>query len=450
MKQDIQIFNLIKEEEERQKSGLELIASENYVTDAVMEAMGSICTNKYAEGYPGKRYYGGCEVVDKIEQLAIDRIKQIYDAEWANVQPHSGAQANMAVIMACLKPGDTFMGLDLSQGGHLTHGSPVNASGILYHAVPYGLNPRTGFIDYDKMEELAIENKPKLIIGGASAYSREWDYERMRAIADKVGAILWIDMAHTAGIIAAGLLKNPVKYAHIVTSTTHKTLRGPRGGIILIGKDFDDPQGRTTPKGEIKKMSQVLDSTVFPGVQGGPLEHVIAAKAVCFYEAMQEEYKEYQQQVLANAKKMCEEFIGKGYKIVSGGTDNHLMLIDLRGKFEEVTGRIAEKELEKACITLNKNMVPFDTRSPFQTSGVRIGTPAITSRGFVEKDMVEIVKLIDTVLTSCSEHMDALSVKKGEILSDAQKESLAEHNAVLESVRKKVNQMTHGVPLNKY
>lgn len=450
MKEDLQIFDLIRKERARQQSGLELIASENYVTDEVMQAMGSICTNKYAEGYPGKRYYGGCVVVDQIEQLAIDRLKQIYGACWANVQPHSGAQANMAVTMAILKPGDTFMGLDLSMGGHLTHGSPVNASGILYHPVPYGLNPETGRVDYDEMERKALECKPKLIIGGASAYSREWDYARMRAIADKVGAVLWIDMAHTAGLIAAGLLENPVKYAHIVTSTTHKTLRGPRGGIILIGKDFPDPQGRTTPKGEVKMMSAVLDSSVFPGVQGGPLEHVIAAKAVAFFEAMQPEYVQYQKQVIANAQAMCAEFIGRGYKVVSDGTDNHLMLIDLRSKFPEVTGRIAEKELEKADITLNKNMVPFDTRSPFQTSGVRIGTPAITSRGFVQKDMVDIVALIDTVLTSCSEHAAALSLKKADTPTPAQVAELEAHAKVLEQVAKQVHQMTAGVPLNKY
>jgi len=450
MKEDLQIFDLIKKEKNRQQNGLELIASENYVTEEVLQAMGSICTNKYAEGYPGKRYYGGCVVVDQIEQLAIDRVKQIYGACWANVQPHSGAQANMAVTMAILKPGDTFMGLDLSMGGHLTHGSPVNASGILYNPVAYGLNPETGRVDYDEMERKALECKPKLIIGGASAYSREWDYERMRAIADKVGAVLWIDMAHTAGLIAAGLLKNPVKYAHIVTSTTHKTLRGPRGGIILMGEDFPDPQGRTTPKGEVKMMSAVLDSSVFPGVQGGPLEHVIAAKAVAFFEAMQPEYKEYQQQVIANAAAMCEEFINRGYKVVSGGTDNHLMLIDLRGKFPEVSGRIAEKELEKADITLNKNMVPFDSRSPFQTSGVRIGTPAITSRGFVEKDMADIVALIDTVLTSCAGHVGELSLKKADTPTPAQIAGLEAHAKVLENVAKAVHQMTAGVPLNKY
>lgn len=448
MKQDLQIFDLIKKEKERQSQGLELIASENYVSNQVMEAMGSICTNKYAEGYPGKRYYGGCEVVDQIEQLAIDRLCQIYGAAYANVQPHSGAQANLAVEMAILNPGDTFMGLDLSQGGHLTHGSPVNASGILYHAVAYGLNPETGRIDYDKMEETAKECRPKLIIGGASAYSREWDYARMRKIADEVGAILWIDMAHTAGLIAAGLLENPVKYAHIVTSTTHKTLRGPRGGIILMGKDFDDPQGRTTPKGEVKKMSQILNSSVFPGVQGGPLEHVIAAKAVAFYEALQPEYKEYQKQVIANAKAMCSKFISKGYKVVSGGTDNHLMLIDLRTRFPEVTGKVAENELVKADITVNKNMVPFDSRSAFQTSGVRIGTPAVTSRGFVEKDMEDIVELIDTVLASAASHIGAITAK-GE-RSEEQKAEMEAHQAVLEDVRRKVHMMTSGRPLNRY
>ena len=450
MKQDLQVFDLIRKERDRQASGLELIASENYVSNYVMEAMGSICTNKYAEGYPGKRYYGGCQVVDQIEQLAIDRLCKIYGAEYANVQPHSGAQANMAVIMACLQPGDTFMGLDLSQGGHLTHGSPVNASGILYKAVAYGLNPDTGLIDYDDMEAKALEHKPKLIIGGASAYSREWDYERMRAIADKVGALLWIDMAHTAGLIAAGLLKNPVQYAHIVTSTTHKTLRGPRGGIILMGKDFDNPWGLTTPKGVLKKMSQILDSSVFPGVQGGPLEHVIAAKAVAFYEAMQPEYVEYQKQVIANAQAMCKAFLDRGYHVVSGGTDNHLMLIDLRNKFPEVSGRVAEKELEKADITLNKNMVPYDSRSPFQTSGFRIGTPAVTSRGFVEKDMEDIVDLIDTVLSSCSDHIAALTLKKGEEPTAEQEASLYEHRAVIEKVAAKVHQMTAGYPLNKY
>ena len=448
MKQDLQIFDLIKKEKERQSQGLELIASENYVSNQVMEAMGSICTNKYAEGYPGKRYYGGCEVVDQIEQIAIDRLCEIYGAEYANVQPHSGAQANLAVEIAILNPGDTFMGLDLSQGGHLTHGSPVNASGILYHAVAYGLDPETGRVDYDKMEATAKECKPKLIIGGASAYSREWDYARMRKIADEVGAILWIDMAHTAGLIAAGLLENPVKYAHIVTSTTHKTLRGPRGGIILMGKDFDDPQGRKTPKGEIKKMSQILNASVFHGIQGGPLEHVIAAKAVAFYEALQPEYKEYQKQVVANAKAMCNKFISKGYKVVSGGTDNHLMLIDLRTRFPEVTGKVAENELVKADITVNKNMVPFDSRSPFQTSGIRVGTPAVTSRGFVDKDMDDIVELIDTVLSSAAEHIDAITAK-GE-RTEEQKASLAAHQEVLDDVKRRVHMMTSGRPLNRY
>ena len=442
MKQDLQIFDLIRNEKDRQYSGLELIASENYVSDNVLEAMGSILTNKYAEGYPGKRYYGGCHVVDQIEQVAIDRLCKIYDAEYANVQPHSGAQANMAVIMACLKPGDTFMGMDLSQGGHLTHGSPVNASGILYHAVSYGLDEQTGLIDYDKMEQIARECRPKLIIGGASAYSREWAYERMRKLADEVGALLWIDMAHTAGIIAAGLLKNPVKYAHIVTSTTHKTLRGPRGGIILMGKDFDNPWGLTTPKGEIKKMSAILNSSVFPGVQGGPLEHVIAAKAVSFYEAMQPEFVTYQKQVLANARTMAEAFIAKGYKVVSGGTDNHLILIDLRTKFPEVTGRMAEKELEKAEITVNKNMVPFDTRSAFKTSGLRIGTPAVTSRGFVEKDINDIVELIDTVLSAVAKYAD--------VVNGVTEEGAEEYKAVLENVKRKVHNLTAGRPLNNY
>ena len=442
MKQDLQIFDLIRNEKDRQYSGLELIASENYVSDNVLEAMGSILTNKYAEGYPGKRYYGGCHVVDQIEQVAIDRLCKIYDAEYANVQPHSGAQANMAVIMACLKPGDTFMGMDLSQGGHLTHGSPVNDSGILYHAVSYGLDEQTGLIDYDKMEQIARECRPKLIIGGASAYSREWDYERMRKLADEVGALLWIDMAHTAGIIAAGLLKNPVKYAHIVTSTTHKTLRGPRGGIILMGKDFDNPWGLTTPKGEIKKMSAILNSSVFPGVQGGPLEHVIAAKAVSFYEAMQPEFVTYQKQVLANARTMAEAFIAKGYKVVSGGTDNHLILIDLRTKFPEVTGRMAEKELEKAEITVNKNMVPFDTRSAFKTSGLRIGTPAVTSRGFVEKDINDIVELIDTVLSAVAKYAD--------VVNGVTEERAEEYKAVLENVKRKVHNLTAGRPLNNY
>ena len=442
MKQDLQIFNLIRKEEDRQTTGIELIASENYVSNQVLAALGSVCTNKYAEGYPGARYYGGCEVIDQIEQLAIDRLCTLFEAEYANVQPHSGAQANMAVMMACLKPGDTFMGLDLAHGGHLTHGSPVNMSGILYNAVSYGLDEVTGMVDYDRMEKLALEHRPKLIIGGASAYSREWDWGRMREIADKVGAIFMVDMAHTAGLIAAGLLSNPVKYAHIVTSTTHKTLRGPRGGIILMGKDFDNPWGLTTPKGAVKKMSQILNSSVFPGVQGGPLEHCIAAKAVSFYEALQPEFKEYQKQVVANAMAMSEAFTARGYKVVSGGTDNHLMLIDLRTKFADLTGKIAEKELVKADITLNKNMVPFDSRSPFQTSGIRVGTPAVTSRGLLEKDMEFIVSLIDTVLTSAAAHLDYVTGKS--------EEGKEEHEAVLESVRKQVRMKMNGLPLNRY
>ena len=442
MKQDLQISELIKKEENRQLHGIELIASENFVSNQVLEALGSVCTNKYAEGYPGARYYGGCEVVDQIEQLAIDRICQLFDAEYANVQPHSGAQANMAVMMACIKPGDTFMGLDLAHGGHLTHGSPVNMSGILYNAVAYRLNEETGLIDYDDMEKQALEHKPKLIIGGASAYSREWDWARMRAIADKVGAILWVDMAHPAGLIAAGLLDNPVKHAHIVTSTTHKTLRGPRGGIILMGKDFDNPFGIKTPKGEIKKMSAVLNSSVFPGIQGGPLEHCIAAKAVSFFEALQPEFKEYQLQVKKNAAAMAEAFIAKGYKVVSGGTDNHVMLIDLRTKFPDLTGKVAEKTLVQADITVNKNMVPFDNRSPFQTSGIRVGTPAITSRGFVEKDMEFIVNLIDTVLTAASQNLDLIAGK-----TEEGKEAYEE---VLAGVRKQVRMKTNGMPLNRY
>ena len=442
MKHDLQIFNLIRKEEDRQSSGIELIASENYVSKQVLEALGSICTNKYAEGYPGARYYGGCEVVDQIENLAIERLCQIFEAEYANVQPHSGAQANMAVLMSCLKPGDTFMGLDLAHGGHLTHGSPVNMSGILYKAVSYGLNEKTGLIDYEQMEKTALECRPKLIIGGASAYSREWNYSRMREIADKVGALFMVDMAHTAGLIAAGLLSNPVKYAHIVTSTTHKTLRGPRGGIILMGKDFDNPWGLTTPKGVVKKMSQILNSSVFPGVQGGPLEHCIAAKAVAFYEALQPEFKEYQKLVVTNANAMAEAFASRGYKIVSGGTDNHLLLIDLRTKFPELTGKIAEKELVKADITVNKNMVPFDSRSPFQTSGIRVGTPAITSRGFVAKDMEFIVNLIDMVLSNAAAHLDLIAGKT--------EEGRETYEDVITTVKQQVRMKTNGMPLNRY
>ncbi|MGL4328194.1 MAG: serine hydroxymethyltransferase, partial [Tannerellaceae bacterium] len=369
MKKDSLIFEIIGKEYQRQLKGIELIASENFVSDQVMQAMGSCLTNKYAEGYPGKRYYGGCEVVDQSETLAMDRLKELFGAEWVNVQPHSGAQANAAVFLAVLNPGDTFLGLNLSHGGHLSHGSPVNSSGILYKATEYGVKEDTGLVDYDMMEEVALRERPKLIVGGASAYSREWDYKRMREIADRVGALLMIDMAHPAGLIAAGMLDNPVKYAHIVTSTTHKTLRGPRGGIILLGKDFPNPWGKTTPKGEIKMMSQLLDSAVFPGVQGGPLEHVIAGKAVSFFEALQPEYKTYQAQVQKNAAVMAQAFVDMGYKIISGGTSNHSMLIDLRTKFPDLTGKVAENVLVQADITVNKNMVPFDSRSPFQTSG---------------------------------------------------------------------------------
>ena len=400
MQHDKVIFDLIDREYHRQKKGIELIASENFVSEDVMHAMGSCLTNKYAEGYPGKRYYGGCQVVDEVEQLAIDRVKQLFGAAWANVQPHSGAQANMAVFMACMQPGDKFLGLNLSHGGHLSHGSPVNFSGLVFHALEYNVDAETGLVDYEQMEEVARRERPKLIIGGASAYSREWDYKRMRKLADEIGAIFMVDMAHPAGLIAACLLDNPVKYAHIVTSTTHKTLRGPRGGIILMGEDFPNPWGKTTPKGEVRMMSSLLDSAVFPGVQGGPLEHVIAAKAVAFGEALQPEYREYQLQVQKNAKAMADALIAKGYKIVSGGTENHCILVDLRTKFPELTGKVAERVLVEADITANKNMVPVDSRSPFQTSGIRLGTPAITTRGAKEDLMVTIVDLIDRVLSN--------------------------------------------------
>ncbi len=412
MKKDDKVFDLIKKEHDRQLHGIELIASENFVSEQVMNAMGSYLTNKYAEGYPGKRYYGGCQVVDQVEQLAIDRLKELFGAVWANVQPHSGAQANAAVMLACLKPGDTFLGLNLSHGGHLTHGSFVNYSGILYNAISYNVKEETGCVDYDEMEELALKHKPKLIVGGASAYSRDWDYKRMREIADKVSALLMFDISHPAGLIAAGLLKNPLPYAHIVTSTTHKTLRGPRGGVIMMGEDFDNPFGKTTAKGKIRKMSSLLDSAVFPGTQGGPLEHVIAAKAVAFGEALSDEFKEYQKQVMKNAKVMAEEFVKKGYKVISGGTDNHSMLIDLRTKVPEVTGKEVEKALERADITINKNMVPFDSRSPFQTSGLRVGTPAITTRGAKEEDMVKIVELIDRVITKVDDENTINEVRK--------------------------------------
>jgi glycine hydroxymethyltransferase len=398
MDRDIQIFSIIEKEKERQLSGIELIASENFVSEQVMSAMGSCLTNKYAEGYPGKRYYGGCQFVDEAEQLAIDRAKALFNAEWVNVQPHSGAQANAAVMLATLKPGDVILGLDLSHGGHLTHGSPVNYSGILYRPVAYKVQEATGRVDYDEMEQVALKEKPKMIIAGASAYSRDWDYARMRAIADKVGALLMADISHPAGLIAKGFLNHPFPHCHIVTTTTHKTLRGPRGGMILLGKDFENPWGITTPKGELKTMSQLLDSAVFPGIQGGPLEHVIAGKAVAFGEALTDSYRQYIEQVILNAKTMAKVFVEKGYKVISGGTDNHSMLIDLRTKFPDLTGKVAENTLVKADITINKNMVPFDSRSPFQTSGFRVGTPAITTRGVKENTIVQVVELIDDVL----------------------------------------------------
>ncbi|MBI5008363.1 MAG: serine hydroxymethyltransferase [Bacteroidia bacterium] len=400
MKRDKLIFDLIEKEKERQINGIELIASENFVSQQVLDAMGSVMTNKYAEGYPGNRYYGGCEIVDQSEQIAIDRLKKLFDAEYANVQPHSGAQANMSVFMTVMKPGDSFMGLNLAHGGHLSHGSPVNSSGLLYKPVAYSVKEDTGLVDYDMMEEVALREKPKMIIGGASAYSREWDYERMRKIADSIGAVFIVDMAHPAGLIAAGLLKNPLKHAHVVTSTTHKTLRGPRGGIILMGKDFVNPWGITTPKGEVRMMSSLLNSAVFPGIQGGPLEHVIASKAVAFGEALESSFGEYQKRVKKNAAIMAESFASKGYKIISGGTDNHLMLIDLRTKFPDLTGKKAENILGLAHITVNKNMVPFDSRSPFLASGIRVGTPAVTTRGLKEEDMGTIVELIDDVLSN--------------------------------------------------
>lgn len=412
MYKDKQIFDIIAREDARQHMGMELIASENFVSPQVLAAMGSCLTNKYAEGYPGHRYYGGCQVVDEAEQLAIDRVKKLFGAEWANVQPHSGAQANMAVFMACLQPGDTFMGLNLSQGGHLSHGSPVNFSGLVFNAVDYTVDPDTGLVDYDKMEETALRVRPKLIVGGASAYSREWDYARMRRIADSVGALLMIDMAHPAGLIAAGLLDNPLRHAHIVTSTTHKTLRGPRGGIILMGQDFDNPWGKKSPKGEIRKMSALLDSAVFPGVQGGPLEHIIAAKAVAFGEALAPSFKTYQKHVLQNARALAKSLIDKGYKVVSGGTDNHTVLIDLRQNFPELTGKKAERALVDADITANKNMVPYDSRSPFQTSGIRLGTPAITTRGADVIMMTVVADLIDEVLRNADNPGAIASVRE--------------------------------------
>ena len=426
MKRDQEIFDLIEKEHQRQLKGMELIASENFVSDEVMAAMGSYLTNKYAEGLPGKRYYGGCQVVDQIEDLARERVKKLFNAEFANVQPHSGAQANAAVLLAVLKPGDTFMGLNLDHGGHLSHGSHVNTSGLLYNPVGYNLNKETGRVDYDEMERLALQHKPKLIIGGGSAYSREWDYARMRKIADEVGALLMIDMAHPAGLIAAGLLDNPLKYAHIVTSTTHKTLRGPRGGIILMGKDFDNPWGLTTKKGEVKKMSMLLNSAVFPGTQGGPLEHVIAAKAVGFAENLQPSWKEYAMQVKKNAAVLAEDLIQRGFSIVSGGTDNHSMLVDLRTKYPDLTGKVAENALVAADITANKNMVPFDTRSAFQTSGIRLGTAAITTRGAKEDMMHLVAELIEEVLNN------------------------PENEQVIKRVREKVNATMKDYPLFAY
>jgi glycine hydroxymethyltransferase len=410
MKRDKLVFDLIEKEKQRQEHGIELIASENFTSPQVMKAQGSVLTNKYAEGLPGKRYYGGCEVVDEVEQLAIDRIKELFGAEWANVQPHSGAQANAAVMLACLKPGDKILGFDLSHGGHLTHGSSVNFSGKLYQPSFYGVEQETGLIDFDKVKETAEREKPKLIICGASAYSRDWDYKKLREAADHVGALLMADISHPAGLIARGLLNDPMEYCHIVTTTTHKTLRGPRGGLIMIGKNFDNPFGLKTPKGELRKMSSILDSGVFPGTQGGPLEHVIAAKAIAFGEALSDEYLEYVVQVAKNAKAMADEFVRRGYKIISGGTDNHLMLIDLRSK--NLTGKIAEESLIKADITINKNMVPFDTQSPMVTSGMRIGTPAVTTRGMKEKDVIKVVDLIDEVLKKPSDEKHLKAVKR--------------------------------------
>lgn len=423
MERDYKIFDLINQEKKRQMNGIELIASENFVSQQVLDAMGSVMTNKYAEGYPGKRYYGGCEIVDQSEQLAIDRACELFDAEYANVQPHSGAQANMAVFLACLKPGDTFMGLDLSHGGHLSHGSFVNSSGILYNPIAYKVKEETGIVDYDEMEVLALKEKPKMIIAGASAYSRDWDYERMRNIADQIGAILMADVAHPAGLIAKGILNDPIEHCHIVTTTTHKTLRGPRGGMILMGEDFENPWGLKTPKGVTKMMSTVLNSAVFPGIQGGPLEHIIAAKAIAFGEALSDEYFEYILQVKKNADVMAKAFMARGYKVISDGTDNHLMLIDLRSKFPDITGKVVENTLVKADITINKNMVPFDSRSPFQTSGLRVGTPAITTRGLKEEHMEPIVALIDEVISNIDDEK------------------------VIDSVRKRVNDMMKDFPL---
>lgn len=426
MERDQIIFDLIEKEHQRQLKGMELIASENFVSDEVMQAMGSYLTNKYAEGLPGHRYYGGCQIVDEVENIARERVKKLFGAEFANVQPHSGAQANAAVLLAILKPGDTFMGLNLDHGGHLSHGSRVNTSGILYNPIGYELNRETGRVDYDEMERLALAHKPKLIIGGGSAYSREWDYARMRKIADEVGALFMVDMAHPAGLIAAGLLDNPVKYAHIVTTTTHKTLRGPRGGVILMGKDFENPWGITTKKGEVRMMSSLLNSSVFPGTQGGPLEHVIAAKAVAFGENLLPSWIEYATQVKKNAAVLADDLISRGFDIVSGGTDNHSMLVDLRPKYPELTGKVAENALVAADITANKNMVPFDTRSAFQTSGIRLGTAALTTRGAKEDMMHLVAELIEEVLNA------------------------PEDEQVIARVREKVNETMKAYPLFAY
>ncbi len=410
MKRDKIIFDLIAKEKERQEHGIELIASENFASPQVIKAMGTVLTNKYAEGLPGKRYYGGCEVVDVIEQIAIDRLKELFNAEWANVQPHSGAQANAAVMLACLKPGDKILGFDLSHGGHLTHGSPVNFSGKLYQPAFYGVEQESGLIDFDKVRDIALREKPKMIICGASAYSRDWDFKKLREAADSVGAVLMADIAHPAGLIARGLLNDPLEHCHVVTSTTHKTLRGPRGGIIMIGKNIDNPFGLKTPKGELRKLGSVIDSGVFPGTQGGPLEHVIAAKAIAFGEALSDDYLNYIVQVAKNAKTMATAFMERGYKIISGGTDNHLMLIDLRTK--NLTGRQAEDALVKADITINKNMVPFDTQSPMVTSGMRIGSPAMTTRGLKEKEMLKVVDLIDEALKKPSDDKHLKAIKR--------------------------------------
>ena len=446
---DPEVGATIENEYHREQRNIELIASENIVSPAVMLAMGTCLTNKYAEGYPGKRYYGGCYCVDETEEIARQRACKLFGAEHANVQPHSGASANLAAFKAMLQPGDTYMGMNLAHGGHLSHGSPVNISGQYFHQVLYSLNDETEQIDYDELYRIAQECKPKMILAGASAYPRKIDFAKFREIADSVGAYLMVDMAHIAGLVAAGVHMSPVPYADVVTSTTHKTLRGPRGGLILCKNEITK-KNIETGEMETINLAKKIDSAVFPGTQGGPLEHIIAAKAICFGEALKPEFKAYGEQVVKNAAVLADGLMKEGFRLVSGGTDNHLMLVDLRGKFESLTGRIAETQLERAGITVNKNMVPFDTRSPFQTSGIRVGTPAITSRGYVEKDMVEIVGLIDEALTSCAEHVDALSLKKGEVPTEEQSAGLEAHAKTLEGIKRRVNQMTAGVPLNKY